>query len=275
MSKNYHGVAFDLDGTLLNPDGAISEKTATVLQNLASRDVHLIVASGRTFSSLPKRLCDFKGLEYAITGNGAAVYRLADESCVLRHVVDTDLVQAIREFTRAYPVQYEFYCEGTAYAEKDLLMHPQKYGLTGYAVDYVRSTRKPIDDIDRFIAEHDLEGMSISTTDQELKKELWAALNQAFPQAMVTSSVSRLLEIADQKVSKGQALKGLLPMIGLDEQDIVAFGDAHNDMDMLQLAGLGVAMGNASEEIKKIADYVTHSNSEDGLAICLQELFNC
>lgn len=270
----YRGVAFDLDGTLLNPHGELTGITKTILQNLANRQVHLIVASGRTFSSLPDALRNFRGIEYAITGNGAAVYRLADKACVLRHVMESTLVREIISFTESFPIQYEFYSNGIAYTEDDVLRHPEKYGLTGYAVQYVQRTRRPIGNIDDFINTNFLEGVSLSVTDPGLKAELWGAIQQAFPGVMVTSSVPRLLEIADQKVSKGQALKNLLPIIGLNEQDIIAFGDAHNDIDMLTLAGLGVAMGNADEDIKKIADHIAPSNKESGLAICLQEIFN-
>jgi len=74
------------------------------------------------------------------------------------------------------------------------------------------------------------------------------------------------------EVSKGNALKTIAADLGIRSQEIVAFGDHHNDIGMLQFAGLGVAMGNAPDEVKVAADYVTLSNAEDGVAVVIEEM---
>ena len=88
----------------------------------------------------------------------------------------------------------------------------------------------------------------------------------------VTQSSFDLLEFLHPEVSKAHGLAMIARDLGIKPEEIIAIGDSHNDIGMLQFAGLGVAMGNADEEVKQVARYVTRSNAEDGVAFVLEEL---
>ena len=88
----------------------------------------------------------------------------------------------------------------------------------------------------------------------------------------MTQSSRDLLELLHPAVSKGNALSMIMRDLGISPEETVAFGDNHNDIGMLQLAGLGIAMGNAHDEVKAAANYVTASNAEDGVAVAIERL---
>ncbi len=90
-------------------------------------------------------------------------------------------------------------------------------------------------------------------------------------QLYVTQASSKLLEFLHPEVSKGNALTTIARILGIAPEEVVAIGDNHNDIGMLQFAGLGIAMGNAHEEVKAAANYVTTRNSEEGVALALEE----
>ena len=88
----------------------------------------------------------------------------------------------------------------------------------------------------------------------------------------ITSSVKQLIEISYKDAGKRSGVQYLAGLLGIDRKDIAAFGDADNDIDMIQFAGYGVVMGNATEHLKSIADYVTKSNDEDGVAYAIENI---
>src|SRR5205807_2650216 len=88
----------------------------------------------------------------------------------------------------------------------------------------------------------------------------------------ITQSAPRLVEIMHPDVSKDKALRIITQRLGIVPEEVVAFGDNHNDIGMLRFAGLGVAMGNAHDEVKEAADYVTSSNTEEGVAAVIEKL---
>ena len=91
-------------------------------------------------------------------------------------------------------------------------------------------------------------------------------------QLYVTRTDAVLLEFLHPEVSKGAALRKVMQSLGLDSDQVIAFGDSHNDLDLLQIAGTGVAMGNADDEVKAQADVVAAPNTEDGVARVLEAM---
>jgi Cof subfamily protein (haloacid dehalogenase superfamily) len=93
-------------------------------------------------------------------------------------------------------------------------------------------------------------------------------------QLYVTQTSDRWLEIMHPDVSKANALKFITERLGIQPEEVLAIGDNHNDIEMLRFAGLGIAMGNAHEEVKSVADYVTLKNTEDGVAVALEKFLS-
>ena len=88
----------------------------------------------------------------------------------------------------------------------------------------------------------------------------------------VVQTAAFYLEVIPSQINKGQGIRSICSVLGIQTQDVIAFGDAENDIPMLREAGIGVAMGNAADAVKAEADYVTHSNNEDGIAAALEAL---
>lgn len=268
-------VALDLDGTTLQTGGTLSTYTKEVLETLGARGVHIIVASGRSFTSLPREVLALPGVAYAVCSNGASVWHVPTETCIHRTVLPPDAAAEVLAAMQGESVHFECFVAGKPYADAFYVADPVACGALPRAIPYIRSTRRPVEDIAAFIYAHahELENLDVVIADQSRKAALWQQLAALRDDLYVTSSVHQLLEIAHRDAGKKTGLAVVLDRLGLTAEQAVAFGDADNDVDMLQWAGLGVAMGNAPAQVQAVADRIAPANDEDGVAKVLAELF--
>ena len=125
-----------------------------------------------------------------------------------------------------------------------------------------------------FIRAHEsvLDGVDIITGDQELKTRLWQLLDAEAEDVYITSSVAQLLEISYKDAGKHTGAAFLLDHLGLDREELAAFGDGDNDVELLAFAGIGIAVENASRKCKDAADYITLSNEACGVAYGIRNI---
>lgn len=267
-------IALDLDRTTLKSDGHLSDVNRRAIESAIKQGIHVCIASGRAFDTLPQEVLAIKGIEYAITSNGAAVYEIAGKKCLNSYVLKPSSVDGIIKNSIEYPVTYEAFIRGRAYAAREYIENPVKFGATPKSIEYVRSTRTLIEDIVGFIYEHkhELDSIDIVLNDDELKQRIISRLYENDKDIYITSSIKQLIEISYKDAGKKSGVKFLSKLLGIDRRNIAAFGDADNDSDMLEYAGVGVAMGNAQDSLKKIADYVTLTNDDDGLAYAFRNI---
>lgn len=244
------------------------------LEQAIGRGIHIVVASGRSFYTLPEEIRRFPGIEYAVTGNGAAMYHIPSESCLHRHLLAEEDVLTIMEVTEKDSVTYEAFIDGTAYAGKEYIENPQVFGASSQIAEYVRMTRRPEKDINSFIMENraKLESIDIIVNDENKKKDIWERVKKRTNNVYITSSTPHLIEISHKNAGKHSGIAYFIDLLGLKKEEVAAFGDADNDVDMLLNAGYGVAMENASKDCKAAADYVTKNHNEDGVAYGLREI---
>ena len=261
-------IALDMDRTTLNRDGKLSEGNRKALEQAIAAGIHVIIASGRAFDTLPEDVLAVPGIEYAITSNGAAMYHVPDGKCLKRHQLGADAVEAIMKATKSESVTYEAFINGIAYADKAYVEEPARFDAPPEAVAYVKATRHILDDIKKFIEEnkHHLDSMDVIVKDKEANEKVWEQIKNATDEVYITSSFAQLVEIADKNAGKKSGVAFFMELLGLKREEIAAFGDADNDADMLRFAGCGVAMENASEGCREAADYITKHHDEDGLA---------
>ena len=112
-------IALDLDRTTLNAQGKLSKANEEAIRKAVAKGIHVCIASGRAFDTLPQDVVSIPGIEYAITSNGAAVYRIQDKQCLRSYVLTEQSVKKILELTKDFPVTYEGFIRGTAYAAKE------------------------------------------------------------------------------------------------------------------------------------------------------------
>lgn len=266
--------AFDLDGTLLDGHSQLSPRTKVALDDLHRAGVQVIVCSGRPFSTIPKDILAHPAVRFVATGNGVRIFDKALGKDVYCCALAQQTLEDILELVQYYPVGYEFFIQGKAFANRAYLADPALYGADLMSNRYLTTTRAPFDDVRSFITAHrnTIDSMGLSLADMVLKKQLWQRLEQEIEGIYVTSSVPRLLEVADARAGKGPAVAAILERLDLDATGLVAFGDADNDLGMIELAGMGVCMENGEAHLKAAADFIAPRHDQDGVAIVLEKL---
>ncbi|MFV0429444.1 MAG: Cof-type HAD-IIB family hydrolase [Arachnia sp.] len=256
-------LASDIDRTLLRSDRSLTDRTKAALQAAVTAGVQFVPASGRQTFSIARVLGPMAWLRYAIGSNGAVAQDLTTGTYLFEETlavpVQTELVVRMRDLfpsLRAVSVRdggEAFYPE-SGYAG---MMDPG---------DHERDPRR----LAEFSLAEVLETPSVKLvlrTPEVPVDELWrAAARLNVAGCSITTSGAPFLEVGPAGVSKAAGLARLCSLLGIAAADIVAFGDNHNDIDMLGWAGTGVAVANAIPEAKAVADELTASNDDDGVA---------
>ena len=270
----YRLVAFDLDRTILRNDGNLSPATRSVLQTLVERKIHIVIASGRPYTSLPQELLDFPEIEYAITSNGAALIRIHPFEYIDQLFIPAQQLQKlVHSYAALYPL--EVFISGQGYASREYVESPTSFGANEEHINYVQSTRIPVENMPEFIFRHqdEIESMDILVPSAQINQEIRQILCPKYPELHITSSNDHMIEISHGNAGKGNRLIHLLQLLHLSPEECITFGDGDNDADMLRISGLGIAMENASEAAKKAAACITLSNENDGVAAALRLIF--
>lgn len=272
-AKRIRLIAVDLDRTALRTDKSLSPAVSDALQKASQQGMEVVIVSGRPFESLPAELIRAGFIRYAVTSNGAAVYDLDTGSRIAQTLLRADQVRSILNL---FPDMkcFEVLLNGKSYAWDDYVRDPARFGTAAEGIDYIRKTRTGIGDIRAFALKHEaqLDAMDIICREDFEREQMTKKLKEYIPSVFVTSSVRNLIEISAARNGKAQGLKLLSERLHIDPSEMIAFGDAHNDLEMIEYAGTGVAMGNASREIKDAADLVTLTNDEDGVAVTVRTL---
>lgn len=273
MRKKISLIAMDVDGTLLGKNKILSARTKTVLAKAAAGGVHLVVASGRAVQAIPSDLLNIDGVKYAITSNGSSIFSVEERKRIYRRDLTESQIHKLMNFYREYDCPMEVFIQGCPYTSQDYYNEPEKFGASPSSAEYVRTTRHPVEDIREFVMAHvnEIEGINFIVYDKILKAEMRSRL-ESFGGFYVTSSVARYIEISHADVCKRSALEWLAEQLGISQKEIIAFGDGENDLEMIQYAGMGVAMGNGIDMLKKAADIVAPACEEDGVARVLENI---
>lgn len=265
-------VALDLDGTTLTSDRRITERTREAFRRATELGVHIVASTGRTFTALPPQVREMSYITYAITSNGAHINLVETGESIYDSYLS---VRAVREVARLYAelnAEIEVFVDGRAYMDQSYYDFIVKHGLSNRSAEYVLWSRTPVDGIaDLLLANEDhIENVNFCfehCEDYEAGREHIFAI----PEATITSSFINSLEVGGPSTSKRSALIELTGMLGIDRSELMCCGDAPNDIDMIEYAGLGVAVGNAWGGTKEHADYITGTNDEDGVAQAIEK----
>lgn len=269
-------IASDLDGTLLTDKKELSKVTRAALDMAISNGIYMIPATGRSFKAVPDMIKNYPGVEYVITSNGGAIYSVSKKERIYQCLLEAESAVKILKMERPVNVVMEIFIKGIPYSEEAYVLEPEKYGATQYGARYVKETRTPIKNIEKFAQEHqkELDSMAFVCRDTEVKKALWKKLEQEIPDIYVTSSVGHLLEIGHKNAGKGNTLLYLMEQLGVKPEEAMAFGDADNDTSMLKAVKYGIAVNNGTRACKDAAAFVTASNEEDGVAKAIYRFCN-
>lgn len=271
-------IALDMDGTLFNNEGEISEKDRETLKKATEAGVAVAVATGRAYAELPVEMLYEIGVRYAVTGNGSGVYRLPDKECVFSDCLENEVVYAILAELDQLDVYYDVYVEGLVYCPKSVCHNIRKMDMPESLYDHIERTRIFVDDAAQFLKEcgKSAEKVTINFALQEdgtyLDREASAKILDRYPQVQYLCGGYHNWEFTRAGVTKGTGLHFLAEKIGVSMDQTMACGDSENDLYMLKEAHVAVAMGNATKQIKEISDFVTLSNEESGVAHAVETL---
>ncbi|MBR0140015.1 MAG: HAD family phosphatase [Firmicutes bacterium] len=269
-------LAFDLDGTLLDPTSHVTPKTREALRRASEAGYVLALATGRVFTSFPSDIGEIDPLDYAVSSNGAHIVDLKTKETVYESLIPAEAVRRIMPVLTAPDIMCEVFFDHNAYMSRWCAEHFDDYGIvTDKRKNYMLTTRRQVEDIGALIEEHigGLENLKLDFGDYD--RQLAVSEELAKDPELTVVCYQHLglgVEISGSATSKASALDALCSMLGMTKDNLMVFGDSNNDVHMMQAAGVSVAMGNASDSVKALADLVCPSNEEDGIADVIDEL---
>ncbi|HHX42588.1 MAG TPA: HAD family phosphatase [Chloroflexi bacterium] len=255
-------IALDLDGTLLHEDLTISPRVRRSLACAASAGVRLTLASGRGYPAMRRWANELAITTPLICYQGAVVVDAATCQRIYQRTFGYDTVRAVVAFVRARDLSLTLYVGDEIYVENKRhtdAFYDQWFGLPTHQVDDLLTALPG--EPDKFLI----------VGEEDALDALRPAVEDAFgDQLQIVRSHRYFLEGLAAGASKGQALAWLAGELGIAREETMAIGDSGNDRSMIAWAGLGVAMGNASEEAKAVADWIAPGIDEDGVAEAIE-----
>lgn len=259
-------IAIDTDGTLLNSNGEILPSTRIAIKHALDKGIKVALCSGRPIAGLQHFMKEL-GIEgpeqYAITLNGA-ITRTADGKIMTEDLVSNEFYRKMTDFGKQNHIPFNVVSQNseiiTSDHDVDFMVYLQAYENT--ATLYIREP-------DDFASDFEVaKGCFVGKS--ELLDQWEEKIHQEFGNDLyIVRADDHFLELLNPKVNKGNGLKELTEKLGINRDEVMAIGDAGNDISMFDFAGTAVCMGNGSEEAKKHADYVTTSNDNDGISNAL------
>ena len=261
-------IAFDLDGTLLDGRKNIPEENLRALRAAAAAGALLVPATGRIYTGVPELLRQLPVARYFITINGACAYDAVEDKNLYASELSVDCCLRLIAYMDRLPAIYDCYQDNWGYISRDMFEKAGDYIPDPGIMKMMRELRTPVDSLADTLRQkgRTVQKMQMHFQDMDERKRQLKLVAERFPETAVSSSLPWNIEINSAGATKGQALKALCSALDIDLGDVLAFGDGSNDLDMLRTAGIGVAMGNAVEEVKAAADWVAPNNEEAGVA---------
>lgn len=274
MEKVTGIIALDLDGTLLNSDKQLTAGNLRALEQAHAAGFAIVPTTGRFYGGMPAFIRALPFIRYAITINGAEVCDLQTGEVIYRAEIPLQRALAIYEAMDGEAVLYDCYRGNDAFMSESHKERIDEYLHNPHYREMIRRLRKPVPDLKDFLRAggSDVQKIQLFMHDDPLRRRLMEQLPTMFEELAVSSSISENIEINDARAHKGAALMALAAHLQLPREATFAFGDGLNDLTMLREAGTGIAMANAEPEVKAVADRLTLSCDEDGVARAIEEI---
>ncbi len=262
----YKLIAVDMDGTLLKEDKTISKETIKAINKAKARGIKVVLATGRPIEGIQSYLQELNLIsseDYAIAYNGAIIQNTESKQIISKALIKGSDLKYLYDLSKKLKVNiHAFDLEGcitpkmTKYTEFEGAMNDIKVNIKDFNL---------IEDEEGIIK-------VMMVDDEEILDEALKNMpKEVFEKYTVVRSAPYFLEFLNKKVNKGEGVRALSEVLGIKQEEVICIGDAGNDIHMIRYAGLGVAMGNAFEEVKKEADFITKTNEEDGVAHVINE----
>ena len=281
--KKIRGLAIDLDGTTLLPEGVLGDRTRDCFRKLISKGMHIIIATGRAIEASEKYRSALGAEGPMVFFNGAEVADVPSGKVLFTNLIGLDVVDFGADLARELGIHYQVYLPAGISPDTGKQDPNQKweallierYGPEAemyYKHTGVHAVIKDLKSIASMPLDGCIKGMFIA--DPALHDKVRQKFKERFGDKIsIVRSYPTFLEVIKNGVSKGEGLRIAMEHRGLKPEEVIAFGDEENDVPMFPIAGFSAAPENAREKIRKAADFVYGSNTEEGLAVYLEKIF--
>lgn len=269
--KNIKMIGLDLDGTLLNDKKELTHYTTKVIQKAISQGVHIIVATGRPISGIPKEIINLP-VRYLITVNGGRILDVQAKESLRTRLLPIEDAKKLLTIFDDYDAFREVYFDGTGYVDEKQMERIADFVQTVGMQQYFLRTRKAVANLwDKVNSVHkSMDKIQAIFANMEDCFEARERIAANFDLS-VTNALPNNIEINPKGVNKAEALFFLADLLQIEHDEVMACGDGMNDLEMVESAGFGVVPDNACEEIKAVADYITASNNKHGIAKAIEK----
>lgn len=286
----YKLVAIDLDGTMLNSYGMVTESTKQVIKNTINKGIEVIIASGRPIDSIKTIAKEIGSENYFIAGNGALIYDIKKDEIIYEKFMNKQKVLEIIKICEENSIAYNIY------TEKTIIAKGLKYNVLYYYKENLKKEENKktnitiVEDVYEYIKNLENEKFLKITVCDETKSVFNSIIRKLrtvedidvldvlhMSRKMIKQGTEDVpieyyyTEISLKDVDKWNAIEYLANKMNISKDEIIAIGDNINDKEMIENAKVGIAMGQSTPVITEIADFVTSNNNEDGVAKALEK----
>lgn len=286
----YKLIAIDLDGTMLNQYGVVTQKTKEAIEKVQKAGIEVIIASGRPIDSIKTIAKEIKSEKYFIAGNGAIIYDIKKDEIIYENTLKKQKALDIIKICEENSIYYNIY------TEKEIIAKTLQCNVLYYQKENANKEEKDkthiniVENIYEYIAnrEEKIVKITICDNNQTIFNSIMRKLKEIGEiEVLDISHMSRktikqgteevpieyfYTEISAQNVDKWNAIEFLKEQMNIKTEEIIAIGDNANDKQMIANAGLGIAMGQSHPAVKEIANKITAPNTEEGVAEILNSI---
>lgn len=286
----YKLITIDLDGTLLNRYGEVTEYTKDIIKKTTNKGILVVLASGRISESVLTIAKEIGADKYYISGNGSVLYDMQKDEILYENYLTKEKVLEIIELCDKNSIYYNIYTENAVLAKS------LNYNVAFYNYENTKksSDKKTdiniVEDMYNYIKNSNLNKFLKITICDESKIVFSSILKKIknisdidvlevshMSQKKIKTGTKEVevgyfyTEVSSKNVDKWFAIEKVMELENIKKEEVMALGDNNNDIVMIKNAGLGVAMGHSNEQVKKVADYITVDNNEDGVAKAIEQ----
>ena len=287
----YKLITVDLDGTLLNKYGEVSEYTKNIIKKVTDQGILVVLASGRISESVLTIAKEIGANKYYISGNGSVLYDMQKKEIIYEKYLSKEKVLELIELCEKNSIYYNIYTESSVIA-KSLNYNVAFYNYENTKKSSDKKTEiNIVDDVYNYIKTLNTNKFLKMTICDENKIVFSSILRKVkdIPDIdvlevshmskkkikMGTKEVSvgyYYTEVSSKNVDKWYAIEEIMKKENIAKEEVISFGDNNNDILMIKNAGIGISMGHRNEQLKKVAKFVTQTNDEDGVAKALENI---
>lgn len=288
----YKLIAMDLDGTLLNSYGEVSKENKEAIKNAIEKGIEVVIASGRMKSAIDSIAEEIGATNYIISGNGTILYDNKNNKILYQSFLKKEKVLQIIKICEENSIFYNIY------TENEIIAKNLNYNVLYYNYENSKKIEEKqiqiniVEDIYNYVEKNDINIVKITVCDenQAIFNRIINKINQIneinvlevehMSRKRIKSGTEEIdigyyyTEIVNKDVNKWTAIKKLIEHLGIQEKEVIAIGDNVNDKEMVENAGIGVAVGKSWLEMKQIGDIIVADNNSNGVAEAINKYIN-